>query len=1287
MYISLKRGIKIGLIVAACLLLAVGACYYVLLLNAKAIVKYAVSKQTADGYVIDSETIRLSLLDKTIRIDKLVLTRRDTASIPVYCDVKIPKAYLSIDSWRELLINKRVSVDSLSIEHPDIVIHDYRIPETGRHLTSFHTAMILENLQLALDHFHAKAFTIRHGSLMLYKRTNPVPFHLNDITVIVRNFLKIDNNDKHVFGSDYVELAIGRQHWQLSDGENSLSFTGLRFSSTTQLVEIDSVFYRKPAANGQGETSLRADKFFFTSSHLPAIYQKGKLQLDTLVCVRPVLTLPMERNKNQYATGRTNLQSLFNDITIRHAAIKDGEVIVAGQTNKVSRAGTKKANLTIQNLSFRPGKRHSLTAGSIRLNLNNIAFYSKDSLFKIAVESFALFNKDVVFNRVSYGPVAPHVAGSQLTFTAPALRLRNISLEDLLRKRLIATDAELVRPVLTFSGTTKVPFIPRSDTATGSPHTKPTMYQTLHGLAELLQVETFRVVDASAHYAVSVGKPVRVDLKNLNTTIRLRKLLLSDSLADMMHAMPTLTIGQVRAATTRENVLLSQYAFNGKNRYNRLGKFHLKTANGTTLSGEKLSWTMVQKMNAVQIERLQLGTLTIDAKADSSIKPALSAHGLMASAATPVVEKPLPRLQIGQLVIGQIRMNAALPNQTLAGFVGEGIRIDKLMTDDHHLRWMQFGGKLTHFYYNQTGGKQITAEKLVLNSQHSTTLTNLAYVDNGPGRSLRFLVPQAAIRGPLLSTDFSTIKLSSVQLEQPRITIITDNSPQPIGAANTFSIPVTLGLDQLNVNQANVTFTGKKGADSTHIQTRMNMVIVSLQTQKHKAVTFASVRVSPIDLALEMPTLTTTVPSATMQLANGKLATSPAGKPVLTAHLTASWVVDELHPRPLVSQAKKPVSFRVQGITGTVDLPNFYWTAEKKIPWTTWVNHANVTIKKPSVKSATTHAEAEQVTWLHGPSQLEVENFKVSPATSKQETLERSPFQKDYISMRGRKVQLLGIQTNQWSSDSAMAIHHIILDGIDTDVSRDKRLPVPASIPHKRMPTRLLSGITLPFRVDSIRIINSRLTYHETSKITNQVGTIPLTEINGVVKNITNRPTRWSDSLSLLASTKLLGLSINQMHYRESYGDSLSGFRMILQTSGMHLPELTQITKPVAAAGLEGGYLEPVLIRMAGNNYASVGTMRFFYKDLKLRLLGKTDAPRKSLLIRVENFVIGHVLRKKNQQEAPIFYSRDQTKFVFGYWIKSIMSGVLVSVGVKGNKAYHANYVKLRQQHTLPDEN
>ena len=1294
MNVSLKRWVKILLIVAAIPLLLAGGIYYILVNNLKDVLEYAIEKQTNGGYSFHSKDIKLSFADKEIVIDNSVLTRRDTANTPVYYDIKIPKAYLSVDNWSDLLLHKRLSVNSFSVEKPEIVIHDYKVHPKSQNHASFHTSMILENLQKTLDHLHAKSFAIHEASLTLFKRNSPEPLIIKDLSLTIRNFLKIDNNDSHLLGSDNLELALGRQRWVLSDGKNILSFKGLRFASNRQLFEIDSVHFHKPATAEQGEMSLRADKFYFNSKHLPAIYQKGELSLDTLICVRPVLTLPLAAKKAEVndTSIHSNIKTLFKNVRIRYTEIKDGEIVLAGQATNALKAGTQKANLDIYNLNIDPQKQHLVTTDSIKLNLNNVAFYSKDSLFKISVEKFSLLNDDVLFTNVRYGPASRKTAGKGMTFTAPALRLKNISLDDLIRKRLVAEEADLVDPNITLIATRKAPSKPQvtasHDTIT---HKKTDIYQTLHSFGELLQVNQFNIINGNGEYRLAGNtKPVNATLKQLNATIQVKELLASDALIKIKHAISDLRIHEMNVAANGLEMQLSNYRMDGKQRHNWVDKLQINLATGTSLIANKIyweafSWDVLQQTKVIQIDQVKVHELIVDAKIKAKTTP---------SEPTVATAKPqpkgLPKLRIGKLLAERMDIKAALPKEALAGFQGEGIQVDKLSTDPKFFHWARFLGNLNNLYFKQPGGKQVAVAQVALHSHENTTLTNVHYVDNKAGKIMEVALPKMQIKGPFPSTDFSNINLTTVEIDRPELTMVTEGKQKsgdatPAKAAKAFTVPLNLALHDFKVNKARLNLITKKGQDSTQIQTVVDVEAKSLHAKKHEDATFALLRVSPADVKLGLPKMKTMVQSINVQLTNGKLVAKD-GKPSLTTNLLANVTLHDLHPTLASKKSATPSELRVKGIHGDIDMPNFHWTAGQKLAWPTFVEHANLAITDLSFKSATTAIKAEKVNWEHKGERLQLDKFQISPTMTKEEFMTPPHLQSDYIVVQGDMAQFNGIKAARWYKDTTLIVNNIVVKNVITDVSRDKRLPDPAVLPNKPMPTQLISKIKVPFHIDSVNVINSQVNYHETSKMTDRVATIPLHDINGTLKTVTNRPTKATDSLKLLASTKLLGLHIKRLHYRESYADSLSGFHMLLKTSDLHMAELTQITNPMASADLEDGYLEPITARIAGNRYASVGDMKFHYKDLKLKLLGHKDTTRRSWLIKFENFAASKILHKKNDKDARIFYDRDQRKFIFGYWIKSVVSGVLVSVGVKANKKYHANYLKLSQQHTLPAE-
>lgn len=1290
MKLSSKSWVKLLLVVAAVPLLTAGVVYFVLVNNLKDVISYAIDKETKGGYTFQSNHLNLSILTRTVTIDGLVFARKDTTNIPSYYTVKIPNAYLSIESWQELLINKKLLVDSFSVSRPEVVIHDYRIHSKSHNQTRFHTSSILENLQKTLDHLHAKSFNIQGGSFALIKRNSAGPFVIKDINLVVHNFSKLDTNNRRVLGSDHIEVSLGRQQWVLSDGKNTLSFRGLRFASATQLFEIDSVHFRKPATGQKGEMSLRAEKFFFNSRHLPAVYQKGELWLDTLICVRPVLTLPIESRKEQITdtsgTIHANIKTLFKTVTIGYTQVQDGEILLASKSNPASRSGTQKANLTIYNLTLNQQSDHSLSTDSVNLSLRNIAFFSPDSLFKIGVESFQVLKKDLIFRNVLYGTTSRKLTGKGLTFKAPLLHLHNISFEDLMQKRLVASAAELVQPSIVILATPKVAIRPKPFVVATAPPKKVDLFKTLHGLGELLQVDNFRIINANAQYKLSGDKPMEVSMKNMNATVLLNDFLVSDSLIDMKHAIPNLTVASAQLTTNKVKVALTKYTLYGKQRYNGVDNVQMSFPNGTKLTANKVyweafGWDALQQSKDIQIELLRVHELVVDMKTTAKKSPHSTPTPSLAS-----TNESLPLLHIGRLMADQLTLNTALPRQMRAGFRGSAIRIDSLTTETGYFSWDQISGKLTNLYLNQPNSKQVSIDQADLNSQQITTLTNLHYTDNSPGKKLAISLPQLRVVAPFSSTNFSIIRLQSVQLEQPELTLITEGKPKTESPASAFSIPFTFTLHELGVNGAKVHYMNKKDGDSLSVRTVVDVDGKGIYGAKQEALTFASLRVTPTNITLASPRLKTVVPSATAQLTNGSLSATKSGKPILIGDLQASLTANDLHP---VLKAKKSVpssQLSVGRISATVDYPDFSWTAGKKIAWSTWMNHTNLAVTDASLQRPATTFQAGTLSWIPKNARLQVNNFQVTPTMTQEEFMTPPHWQADYITVKGDEAQLNGLNMAQWRRDSTIAIQHIVVKNVTTDVSRDKRLPDPDFMPEKLMPTRLMSRVNIPFRIDSISVINSTVIYHETSKLTNRVGNVPLMNINGVLKNITNRPRKTTDSLVLRASTKLLGLHIDRLTYRESYGDSLAGFHMLLNTSDVHLPEMSSLTNPMLAANLDGGYVQPITARVVGNRYASVGNMHFYYKDLKINLLAPADTTKKTLLIKLKNFVIGKVLRRKNEADSRIFYDRDPQTFIFGYWIKTMTSGILTSIGVKANKKYRANYLKLSQQRTLPVE-
>jgi hypothetical protein len=61
------------------------------------------------------------------------------------------------------------------------------------------------------------------------------------------------------------------------------------------------------------------------------------------------------------------------------------------------------------------------------------------------------------------------------------------------------------------------------------------------------------------------------------------------------------------------------------------------------------------------------------------------------------------------------------------------------------------------------------------------------------------------------------------------------------------------------------------------------------------------------------------------------------------------------------------------------------------------------------------------------------------------------------------------------------------------------------------------------------------------------------------------------------------------------------------------------------------------------------------------------------------------ILRKKNREESVTYFVRDREKFVFNFWVKTTLKGVISSVGVVSNSKYLKQYEQDRANYYLPE--
>ena len=232
-------------------------------------------------------------------------------------------------------------------------------------------------------------------------------------------------------------------------------------------------------------------------------------------------------------------------------------------------------------------------------------------------------------------------------------------------------------------------------------------------------------------------------------------------------------------------------------------------------------------------------------------------------------------------------------------------------------------------------------------------------------------------------------------------------------------------------------------------------------------------------------------------------------------------------------------------------------------------------------------------------------------------------------------------------------------------IFRDKRLAFPKDIADKKLPHELISAIEMPFNVDSLSLVSSKITYQEQIKDSPQAGEVFFSDLSASGKGLSN----YGDKFDLRATARLMGTgrldvrimipqSTQQMPY-EVYG-----------TIYEHdITAINPMIKYVAKVKLEEGSLKKSTFQFTHNSTQSSGEIKLAYDNLNFQIINPNGSTTLGKIgKRVASFFANTLiiendnLRSEGLDPGKISFTRDPKKSVINFWWKSLFSGIISSL-------------------------
>lgn len=317
----------------------------------------------------------------------------------------------------------------------------------------------------------------------------------------------------------------------------------------------------------------------------------------------------------------------------------------------------------------------------------------------------------------------------------------------------------------------------------------------------------------------------------------------------------------------------------------------------------------------------------------------------------------------------------------------------------------------------------------------------------------------------------------------------------------------------------------------------------------------------------------------------------------------------------------------------------------------------------------------DQYRYDHLEKKIRLDGLRFDPLYNRGEFQNQIQFQKDWFKGSAQHLELTGFELDSLLFGDKLQVESVHLASLNLDTHRDKRLPREEGL-YKPLPQSLLRSVGMRIGIDTLRVTQSYISHSEFSENGEKPGVIFFRDINASITNITNDTVRLSLKKQMVfkASGSLMNTGDFLLQVKFDLMDSMDSYFASGRIGTMELTEMNKFLENTAFVQIREGKGESASFIFEGNEEYSMGTMRFYYDNLKIAVLNKDAPEHRSLGASMKTFFANtFVVNSQNPhllllRKGDIFHERDRSKSIFNAWGKSLLSGVVSSIGGKNNK-------------------
>jgi hypothetical protein len=1185
---------------------------------------------------------------------------------------KVPKLDLKLRSLWAFLAYRELLIDSISLQEPEVTatrVYESTKQERADISIPEEIGRIYNSILDALEVLQVKRFQIDGGRFNLVNKIDPsrpatiisnINFYISNLKITADS----SASEKFLF-SDNIVLGIKNQDIALPDGVHRISFKNLLINARSRQVRLDSCWVRAETANDRNSFRIFFDVLKMTNLDFAALYKKNLIKADSVYVDNPDIELALDLKRKLEKGKRleldTIIQQFTGDLALGYIGVQNATVnIVANRGDTATTFSSKNDNFKMYGLRVNSDSSTPVYVDEFMMVLRNYETYSRDSSALYRFDSLRFTNNKVRLSNFTIQSIAGRNKNSTLNYTIPVFELTGLSWEALLFDRYISAEkAVLLNPDIAYS-----------IHASTKKKSRSSLFKILSGLNETINLHAVEIQNGNLNIQLPAGK--QLNLKHVDLVLASNKLLASTTYTGMQQAIDALAFRSAvfRTSNLRAELINLQYAdrlYADELRISNTANTLTARAKGITL--DDLIWNNEDKSVFVDGLGWQQASVIVKPGGKGEAKKQMDAviqlHNLTGRNTTFTIyaKDRILKTTVATLKLDDLEKSGAI--MSINGLTAEGKTLDFTAP--------AFQVKGGSYRIVDNGASSFRALSFIKQSLHDT---------------IRIFIPQTFSKAHVADLLKGNLEFDKITLMAPRFYAASDSLKQMPTPSLTQQAPLPyFSINQLAVQNPVVYYAKRDSAGTTLTWSEEG------KESSNNSWTFFNLHTEPRSDAFVVEKAELSGSKA-LFIRNGK----PLGIDSGRVHTTFTNIrltnKAGLHWEAHLQEAvfKNPISpaLKIKGGLGIDEarLQHLNLSSDN-VKSVYQILHANPAMQLQLLNGSYVN-EASQLHWKalsysQKNRALSIDSFSYKPAQSRDSFIAKAPAQTDYMHGVLKKIRAEGIDLTALERDSTFKAQNVVIEEPELDIYRDKRKPLVLN-GLRPLPAMALQNLPVKLSLDTLALKGATVTYTEMSDKTGQEGRIYVNRINAQLFPVRNVNIGTHDSLALRAEGYLMDSAWLRLRLKQSYTDSLGTFAMTLRMKPTNLSVFNDALMPMASVKLVSGELDTVSLRAIGNEYFSFGTMQMYYKNLKIQFLKKGSENQKTVLTRLITFAANNLLLKRgnNSRTGTVYFLRNRDRGFLNFLVKTALSGIASSVGVKKNKKYYRQYKRQQKLYKLP---